>query len=337
MMFLFQRARQCLVLPAVMLFAASAPAWAGSVTISSPGSGSTVSSPVRVVASASSSSAITLMQVYVDGSKVYQVNAAKIDKSLSMTSGTRRVAVQAYDSGGNIFKQTVYVTVSGSTTTTGTTSSSAKTFYNIDQMTGWKSCSACAGTGGDGPVAKYWMKQGISSPSMDGKSTQFFLGGSTPYANALWWKQLGANDAPANFVYDLYYYIKTPSAAQALEFDVNHARLGKRFIFGTECDFKHYKVWKVYDPYNRKWRTTSIPCPVPKAYAWHRVTLEFRRADGKAKFVAVTINGNKHYFNRAYSPHSTSAREVNVAFQMDGNGSQTDYSVWLDKVTLKYW
>jgi hypothetical protein len=212
-----------------------------------------------------------------------------------------------------------------------------KTYYNIDQMTGWKSCSACAGRGGDGPIAKYWMKQNVSSPSKDGRSAQFFLGGSTPYANALWWKQLGANDSPSNFVYDLYYYIKTPSAAQALEFDVNHARLGKRFIFGTECDFKNLKVWKVYDPYNRKWRATSIACRVPKAYTWHRVTLEFRRVDGKAKFVTVTINGQKHYFNRTYSPHSSSAREVNVAFQMDGNKYQTDYSIWVDKITLKYW
>jgi hypothetical protein len=213
----------------------------------------------------------------------------------------------------------------------------SKTYYNIDQMTGWKSCSACAGRGGDGPIAKYWMKQGVSSPSKDGKAVQFFVGGSTPYANALWWKQLGANDAPANFVYDLYYYIKTPSASQALEFDVNHARLGKRFIFGTECDFKNLKVWKVYDPYNRKWRATSIACRVPKAYTWNHLTLEFRRADGKTKFVTVTINGTKHYFNRAYSPHASSAREINVAFQMDGNKYQTDYSVWVDKITLKYW
>ena len=336
MMFLLPRVRQCVVLTALFTLAAASPAWAGSVTISSPGSGSTVSSPVRIIASANSSSSITLMQVYVDGSKVYEVKASTLDKSLSMATGTRRIAVQAYDSARNSFKQTVYVTVSSTTSST-TTSSGGKTFYNIDEMTGWKSCSACAGADGDGPIASLWMKQNISSPSKDGKAAQFFLGGSTPYANALWWKQLGANDAPANFVYDLYYYIKNPSAAQALEFDVNHSRLGKRFIFGTECDIKGLKVWKVYDPYNRAWRATSVACTVPKSYAWHHVVLEFRRADGKTSFVAVTINGNKHYFNRAYSPHSTSAREINVAFQMDGDKYQTDYNVWLDKVTLKYW
>jgi hypothetical protein len=30
-------------------------------------------------------------------------------------------------------------------------------------------------------------------------------------------------------------------------------------------------------------------------------------------------------------------KELNVAFQMDGNKYMTDYSVWLDKVSLTAW
>jgi len=212
------------------------------------------------------------------------------------------------------------------------------TIYNIDQKSGWESCSACAGANGKGPVATYSTKPGVSSPSRDGNSRQFNLGGTTPYANALWWKQLGPNSAMRNFKYDLYYYIKNPSAAQALEFDVNQSTYGKRYIFGTECDFKDKKVWKVYDPYNRKWMPTSIACTVPKAYTWHHVVLEFQRSsDAKTSFIAVTINGKKSYFSRKYAPHATTAKEINVAFQMDGNKYQTDYSVWLDSVKLTMW
>ena len=66
--------------------------------------------------------------------------------------------------------------------------------------------------------------------------------------------------------------------------------------------------------------------------------LEFHRgSNANTEFIAVTINGTKHYFNRTYSPRATNSNEINVAFQMDGNKSQTDYSVWLDKVTLTYW
>src|SRR5262249_57111810 len=107
----------------------------------------------------------------------------------------------------------------------------------------------------------------------------FHLGGSTPYSNAIWWKQLGANSGASHFVYDLYYYIKTPSAAQALEFDVNQSRYGKKFIFGTECDIKGTHTWHVYDPYDHAWKSTSIACNVPTAYKWNHVVFEFTRTD----------------------------------------------------------
>jgi hypothetical protein len=211
------------------------------------------------------------------------------------------------------------------------------TYSNIDQMSGWKHCTVCAGAGGNGSVAVFSMTQSISSPSLDGKSVKFFLGGTDPYSNALWWKQLGANASAANFVYDLYFYMKNPGAAQALEFDVNQSRYGKKFIFGTECSFKRH-VWDIYDPYNRHWVHTSVPCAMPKAYKWHHLVLEFHRTSGgKLKFVSVTMNGTKSYFNKYYSPRSSSAKEINVAFQMDGDKNQTDYTVWLDKIKLKYW
>jgi hypothetical protein len=212
------------------------------------------------------------------------------------------------------------------------------TISNIDQKTGWQSCSVCAGAGGNGPSTSHSTKQGVASPSMDGKSMQFNLGGTTPYANALWWKQLGANSGVKNFKYDLYFYIKNPAAAQALEFDVNQSLNSKKYIFGTQCNIKGGHVWDVYDPYNHAWRHTGISCATPKAYTWHHLVLEFQRTSTpKVNFIAVTINGTKHYFNKLYAPRSSSANEINVAFQMDGNGSMTDYSVWLDKVKLTYW
>lgn len=212
------------------------------------------------------------------------------------------------------------------------------TISNIDSKTGWQGCSACAGKAGNGPVATYSTSSGHSSPSMDGNSRQFNIGGTTPYSNALWWKQLGANSGVKNFKLDLYYYIKDSSAAQALEFDVNQSLSGKKYIFGTQCNIKDGHVWDVYDPYNHAWKHTSISCATPRSYTWHHVVLEFQRTSApNVSFIAVTINGTKHYFNRVYAPRTSSANEINVAFQMDGNGSMTDYSVWLDKVTLTYW
>jgi hypothetical protein len=77
---------------------------------------------------------------------------------------------------------------------------------------------------------------------------------------------------------------------------------------------------------------------VPTAYTWHHVVLEFQRTTTpKVKFISVTINGTKHYFNKSYDPRSSSAKELNVAFQMDTTSSATGYSVWADKIKLTYW
>lgn len=307
------------------------------VTISSPGDGQSVSSPFRVAGSASGAS---MMQVYLDGNKVNEVKASSIDVSVSAAAGTRRLTVQALVS-GSWKRNSISVNVgSTSTSSSGTTTSdSKKTYWNIDEMTGWEHCTKCAGRNGNGPVATYTMQQFISSPSMDGKSAKFSLTGGEPYSNALWWKQLGGNDSASNFVFELYYYITKPTASQALEFDVNQTRSADKrwYIFGTECDFKDRKVWKVWDTEAGTWRATSIPCNVPEAYKWHKVTLEFQRASGQTRFISVTINGQKHYFNRNYNVRPATWSTLNVAFQMDANSGPTPYDVWVDKMHLTTW
>lgn len=306
-------------------------AFAG-VTVSSPANGSTVSSPVHVVASASSSYPITAMKIYVDGKSVYSKASNKIDTYVSMSTGGHYVVVQAWDSTGAVFKSARSITVSGSS------SSGGKTYSDIEEMSGWQSCTVCAGIGANGPVAKYSMTQHRGSPSMDGDSTEFWIGGTTPYADALWWKQLGANSAPRRFVYDLYFYLKTPQYAQALEFDVNHSFNGKKYIMGTQCDIRNHRQWEIWDGIAKVWRGTGVGCSVPEAYKWHHLVEEFvHDSSGKVTFVSITLNGKKYYINKSYWSVSSGANEVNVAFQLDGDYAQHDFSAWLDNVKLTYW
>ena len=212
----------------------------------------------------------------------------------------------------------------------------AETISNIQSMSNWESCSVCAGQDGHGVDSPHSMTQFVSSPSMDGQSAQFWLGGTHPYGDALWWKQLGGQSGARHFVYDLYFYLKNAQAPQALEFDVNQSVGGQKYIFGTECDIKDHRQWRVWG--NGTWQDTGIGCSAPTTYTWHHLVEEFYRTpDGKVNFVSITLDGNRHYVNRTYAPRSGGGSEMNVAFQMDGNSYQTDYSVWLDKVTLNYW
>jgi hypothetical protein len=203
-------------------------------------------------------------------------------------------------------------------------------------MTGWQHCDACAGNNGSGPSASITMAQHISSPSMTGNSTRYTIASSTPYADGLWWKQLGAVNSATNLVYDLYFYIKTPQYSQALEFDANQANGTHRWVFGTQCNIAggHWDVWANAAG---KWTSTGIPCSAPSAYKWHHLTWEFKRTSSSVIFVAFTYDGVKHYVNRTYPAKLSSVKELNVAFQMDMRSNHVTYSTWLDKVSLKYW
>ena len=325
-----QAARLAMVLCTML---APTAAMAG-ITVTSPTNGATVSSPVRVVASASSSKSIAAMRIYVDNVSVYLVSSNRIDTQVPLATGKRSIVVQGWDSSGTVFKTALTVNV-GSTTPTPTTN---KVYSNIDQMTGWEHCDVCAGASGQGPTTTYWQAQFQTSPALDGGSSEFFLGGSTPYAAALWWKQLGANDSVRFFTYDLDFYFTDFAAMQALEFDVNQSIGGKKYIFGTECDVKGTKMWRIWDYYLR-WISTGIPCAVQMtANKWHHLTWEFERTTtGKTHFIAVTLDGVRHIVDRYQTPQPISVRELNVAFQMDGNSTMSDYHVWVDRIKLTAW
>jgi hypothetical protein len=212
---------------------------------------------------------------------------------------------------------------------------SAQNVTNIDTMGAWETCSSCALAGGQGPEVAHGMGP-AGNPSLDGTSAEFNIAGSFPYADAIWWKQLGAKPGATHFVYDLCFYVKDRDAAEALEFDVNQSTDGRKYIFGTQCGINYDHQWAVWDPAGVAWRPTGIPCSFP-AYQWNHVRAEFYRANGQVNYVAITLNGDTHNVGRSYSSISSGESEVNVAFQMDQTIEHRPFSAWLDKVSLSWW
>ncbi len=310
------------------------------VSVTSPADGSTVGAPMHVVASASAGNPITAMRIYLDSTDMFTVNSNQLDTTVSASSGSHSLVVQAWDSTGAVYKQALTVNVSGGSGGGGgggTVPGGAIVQSNIQQMAGWENCTVCAGAGGNGPSAAFGTQQGVNSPSLSGASMQFSIGGSTPYSDALWWKQLGGNNGITHFQYDVDFYLTNPGVAQALEFDVNQSNGVYKFIFGTQCDIKGAHAWDVWDTAGHAWVNTGIPCSAPSAYQWHHLTWELYRDNSQAHFVALTLDGVKHYVNMAFWVQPSGVSEINVAFQMDGDNVQHAYDAWLDNVTLSYW
>lgn len=301
------------------------------ITVSTPTNNATVSSPFNVTASASGSNPVTTMQIYLDGQLATTVQAASLNTSVSAGAGAHALVIQALDSTGAVTKDSLSITVNGSVPSNATVQS------NIESMAGWQSCTVCAGSGGNGPVAGMSLAQFQATPSQDGDSAKFSIWGSTPYSDALWWKELGPDNSATNFQYDVDFYLTTPQDAQALEFDVNQSDGTTRFIFGTQCNIKNGAVFDVWDTAGGRWMHTGVPCPAPSANTWHHLTWQLKRSASQATFVSVTLDGVTHPVNMTFNGKPASGSELNVAFQMDGDSAQHAYSTWLDKVSLTYW
>jgi phospholipase C len=102
----------------------SLPAF-GTVTVTSPAAGSTVTSPVTYVASAATSTCskgVASMGVYVNNSLIYVVDAASMNTQISMAAGAEHTVVEEWDKCGGATYTTVNLNVSsGSTPPSSTT------------------------------------------------------------------------------------------------------------------------------------------------------------------------------------------------------------------------
>lgn len=83
-----------------------------SVTICSPASGSTVASPVRIIAGTTDVTPVKLTQVYLDGKKIYEAGLSAINVGLPIPGGTHRLTVQGLDTANVFFKKSISVNVS---------------------------------------------------------------------------------------------------------------------------------------------------------------------------------------------------------------------------------
>ncbi|MDT8068782.1 MAG: Ig-like domain-containing protein [Terriglobia bacterium] len=309
------------------------PSIAQTVTISQPANNSTVSSSVQVVAKASDSNGIKYTQIYVDGSAKYTVNSSYVNTTLSLSSGTHRIAVQATDTLGNHGKSVVYVTVSSTTNLT--------TFTRIEEQSDWQTCGNCGNTGATGATATYSMTRGISSPSLDGSSSSFSIGGSYTYKNAYWY--IGDSPGPTKPVqylrYEFYLYVpgKYVNAPQAIEFECQQKANGYVYNFAWQANYAGNQ-WRIFDYVLRRWDSTGISLTRFSGDKWHHIIAEYHTDGTSVVHDALTIDGVRHVVGIKHPGKYVggTSHYLTNAFQLDLNGSATPYKVYVDGMKVSY-
>jgi hypothetical protein len=279
------------------------------------------------------------MRIYVDKLAVYFTITASIDTLIFTAPGKHTVEVMAEDNQGYISSTILNVNV--------TSQQAQTTIGDIQNLPGWQSCAAdfATGSGRDGQVCASGnpnppvstITQGQATPSMDGKSAQFTMGGPNGYSNELYFNAVAGGDSVSHFTYDLYFYVDNPAAPQALEFDVNQTFGGRRWVWGSECNFKgeHPGRWDIWDDSTGLWKGTSIPCDAFPANTWIHLVWKFERVGEQVHYISLTVGDQLYNVDTYYGDQpGWTLEEIDAAFQMDLPQPPVSYNVWLDKVNL---
>ena len=272
------------------------------LTVANPTASQSLTSPFNVVASATPKNPIFFMRVYVDNVSVYYTSSSSINTQIFAATGPHTVLVMAEDSSGYVSAIPLSITVTGA--------SPQSTITGIQNMPGWQSCSAdfpagsqragqlCAAGNKNVPTSS--ITEGVSSPSMDGKSAHFSMsppgGVANPtygYSNYLYFNPIAGSNSATKFTYDLYFWIDNPDAPQALEFDLNQAYddtgagTPQRWTWGSECNFKGETpgMWDIWDDGSGIWRETTVPCNPFPANAWNHLTWNLERVGDQVHYI----------------------------------------------------
>lgn len=323
------------------------------VHLTTPSNNATVGSPVNFVATAttSCSKGVASMGIYTAPYQLaYTVNGASLNTSLALSAGTYNATVTEWDECGGASSTPVTITVSSG-------GGGGSSFTSLQHSGGWSGYAQvapnyvdCSPSPCDG--VSYSMTQNIKSPSMSGEATEFWVGGTTAYGDALFNNHLigdlssqGMPDTNhnevntyKNFTYDVYFYGTDLGLSEALEFDVNQFFDSMGFIWGHECRVANGSNWAIWDNVNAKWISTGIPC-YPNNNAWNHLTLKVARtSSNQLQYQSITLNGVTNTFNWTYNHGScpSSWWGITINYQIDGNTKQSPYSVYLDDLTFTY-
>ncbi len=194
------------------------------------------------------------------------------------------------------------------------------------------------------------MAFGQTSPSLSNTATQFSLGGTTPYGDALFSAQLIGQNSPqlrdvdhkilksiSHFTYDMDVYVTNVSITQVLEFDMSMYMDGVGMIWGTQCNYLGDHTWDIWDNVNSHWISAGVPCKLVNG--WNHVTLQLdKEQDNTLLYQSITLNADTYALNITYPPGTAPSNwwGVTANYQMDGNFKQSPNVTYLDNFSVTY-
>jgi hypothetical protein len=329
-----------------------------SVNITNPANNEVVVAPTMGVdASATGSSSMYIIQIYLQGHKVTEskcngANPCPIHTTISISTGTgERLTVQVMNSsGGVIAKQTLFFNA----TSTPTVIAGIE-----DGSASWIPCvlvNGCTGGGSGGNALQPINCGSPTCPSEDTNenSIQFTtigesgFNGCNPncsYGSSYWYvlqSQPSTSISYLKYQFDLWIPSTYASLPQALEFECQMTLGGNTYNFSWQADYKDTDSWRIFNYQAGQWESSGLALTQFSGGTWHSVVAEYHidPADsGPIHHDALWIDGVRmvpsQNFRHNYAQVGLPNQFTN-AFQIDMDSNNDPLTVYVDRMSVTY-
>ena len=271
----------------------SQSALASNITIASPVSGTTVSSPLWVRAHnvGCDGLAPTAFGYSIDNSSTLTRGATNYNvdvNKLGLGSGTHSIHFKSWTSNGTCPVATTTFMVGDSSGSSGLPASSAGS--TVSASIASIPANAIGSADLDG---KSWAYQQDAGTPGDARGSTVYPASTPLYDDARkfymtysrhggerWHVSFAKDTSATHFLYDTYVYIVDPAQVANIELDMNQVMSnGATVIFGTQCS-SYTRTWEyTIVAGGSHWKSSNIPCN-PKNWAantWHHVQIASHR------------------------------------------------------------
>lgn len=314
------------------------------ITVVTPASGATVSSPFTLTASTktcASKPAVSMGYSIDSGTAV--IEPTSFTASVSASAGAHVLHVKCWGQGVGDQKLLNINVVQPTTSKGPTIPSYAYVQQQIDLLPNWriKHDPATPGTATGSMTV-------VSDPTRTGQSVKYYTA-FTDAGGILYSNTYGNDTDSKNFVYDVWVWLTADSVLSNLEMDGNQViRNGDTIIYGFQCS-GYSNVWEytqnsgTVDAPKAHWLKSAAPCNPAKwtRNTWHHIQISVSRDDsGNVTYHSVWFDGVEQPINKTVMSEFSLGWALGALvanFQVDGLGTSGSATIYVDNLKMSRW
>ena len=181
--------------------------------------------------------------------------------------------------------------------------------------------------------------ENVSQPSVDGSALKIALISGQPYTGIHAYRNLPATQTATTFDLTLFFYFSSVTPMQALEFTMNSWVNNQRWEWALQWENigdgtpqqGHPPTWRLWT--GMSWQNIGVRQHL-SAQMWHKLHLKGDLVHGQVHYISFTCDETSANLDQIFAPVSSPGNKLAVAVQLDGDGREDPYQVYIDSVNF---